>query len=518
MRRFCKGLEHFRENERRPSVTDVSLQTQERPTLAYALLTDLYQLTMAQGYWACGKVDEQACFHMFFRDNPFKGGFAIACGTAQLAEMIDGFHFTDDDISYLAGIEAPGGGALFDSDFLAFLREMRLTVDVDAVREGTAVFPMEPIVRVAGPILQCQLLETALLCCMNFQTLIATKAARVCLAAESPVAEFGLRRAQGAGGSLWASRAAVVGGCASTSNVMAGKLYGIPVSGTHAHSWVMAFDDELEAFRAYARSFPNNCVLLVDTYDVKRGIDNAITVGLEMRARNQRLAGIRIDSGDLAWLARYARERLDEAGLSDCGIVLSNDLDEYTIQSIRDQGAPVSSWGVGTKLATAYDQPSLGGVYKLSATRPSSDAPWSARLKVSEQSSKLTLPGVLDVRRYRFSDDRLAGDMVFDVNEPVGERGVIIDPADILRRKELAGLSYDTLLVPLARAGESVLSACERSAMAARERTCEELSRLDESQKRFLNPHSYPVGLEEGLWHRRADMAADLRAARTPLR
>lgn len=493
-------------------------RTEARETLAYALLTDLYQITMAQGYWANGKADEQACFHMFFRENPFKGGFAIACGAAQLAEMVDGFAFSDDDIAYLASLDAPGGGALLDPAFLSYLRTMRLTVDIDAVREGTAVFPMEPIVRVTGPILQCQLLETALLCCMNFQTLIATKAARVCLAAGAPVAEFGLRRAQGAGGSLWASRAAVAGGCASTSNVLAGKMFGIPVSGTHAHSWVMAFDDELEAFRAYARSFPTNCVLLVDTYDVKRGIDNAITVGLEMRARGQRLTGIRIDSGDLAWLARYARERLDAAGLSDCGIVLSNDLDEYTIESIREQGAQVSSWGVGTKLATAYDQPSLGGVYKLSATRASARDHWTARLKVSEQSSKLTLPGVLDVRRYRFADGRLAGDMVFDVNEPVDERATIIDPADALRSKELAGLAHETLLAPLAREGASVLPDEERSALAARSRTLAGLADLDESQKRFLNPHSYPVGLEAGLWRRRADMAAALRTARTPIR
>lgn len=494
------------------------IRQEGRATLAYALLTDLYQLTMAQGYWANGKSDEQACFHMFFRENPFKGGFAIACGAAQLAEMIDGFAFSDDDIDYLALLEAPGGGALFDREFLDYLRTMRLTVAVDAVREGTVVFPMEPIVRVTGPILQCQLLETALLCCMNFQTLIATKAARVCLAAETPVAEFGLRRAQGAGGSLWASRAAIVGGCASTSNVLAGKMFHIPVSGTHAHSWVMAFDDELEAFRAYAKSFPKNCVLLVDTYDVKRGIEHAITVGLEMRERGERLSAIRIDSGDLAWLARYAREKLDAAGLVETGIVLSNDLDEYTIESIRDQGAPVSSWGVGTKLATAYDQPSLGGVYKLSATREAAQTHWSARLKVSEQSSKLTLPGVLDVRRYRFADGRLAGDMVFDVNEAVDPRGTIIDPADLLRQKELGGLAYETLLAPLARDGESVLAAEERSAMAAQARTREGLTHLDESQKRFLNPHSYPVGLEAGLWHRRADMAASLRAARTPLR
>ena len=487
---------------------------EERPTLAYALLTDLYQLTMAQGYWACGKIDEEACFTMFFRETPFKGGFAVACGMAQLAEMIDGFRFSNDDIAYLASLDAPGGGRLFDPEFLDYLKELRLTVDVEAVREGTMVFPMEPIVRVTGPILQCQLLETALLNCINFQTLIATKAARVCLAAQAPVAEFGLRRAQGAGGSLWASRAAVVGGCASTSNVLAGKMFDLPVSGTHAHSWVMAFDNELEAFRAYARIFPKNCVLLVDTYDVKQGIENAITVGLEMREAGERLMGIRIDSGDLAWLARYARERLDAAGLTDCGIVLSNDLDEYTIASIREQGAQVNSWGVGTKLACAYDQPSLGGVYKLSATRMPGDAAWAGRLKVSEQSSKLTLPGVLDVRRYVWENGKLAGDMVFDVNEPVNDEGVIVDPADILRQKRLSGLEFTTLLKPLARAGVSVLTSEERSARAARERTMQGLDQLDESQKRQLNPHSYPVGLEEGLWHRRARMASALRGCR----
>ena len=220
------------------------------PRLAYGLLTDLYQLTMAQGYWENGKLGEQACFTVFFRDAPFKGGFAIACGMSQLAEMIDGFEFTESDIEYLAGLNAPGGGKLFKAEFLEYLQALKLSVDIDAVREGEVIFPMEPIVRVMGPILECQLLETALLNCVNFQTLIATKAARVCLAAKTPVAEFGLRRAQGAGGSLWASRAAVVGGCASTSNVLAGKLYDIPVSGTHSHSWVMSFDSELEAFRA----------------------------------------------------------------------------------------------------------------------------------------------------------------------------------------------------------------------------------------------------------------------------
>ena len=477
----------------------------------YELLTDLYQLTMAQGYWETGQGDTQACVHMYFRDYPFKGGYAVACGMAQLADLVDTFEFTDDDVAYLASLDAPGGGALFKREFLDYLRGFRLHVDIDAVPEGTIVFPHEPLVRVCGPIMDCQLVETALLNCVNFQTLIATKASRVCLAAQTPVAEFGLRRAQGAGGGLWASRAAIVGGCASTSNVLAGKLFGLPVSGTHAHSWVMSFPDELTAFRAYAETFPKNCVLLVDNYDVDKGIINAITVGLEMRARGERLSGIRIDSGDLAWLAKAARRMLDEAGLDDCGNVLSNDLDEYAIQSIRDEGAQVSSWGVGTKLACAFDQPTLGGVYKLSATRAPGDAAWTDRLKISESAAKLTTPGVLDVRRYFYcGDGRLAGDMVFDVNTGVG-RERIVDPSDDLRQKNLAGLCFETLLKPLARDGQTVLDADLRSALAARERAKEGLGTLDESQKRMLNAHTYPVGLVYGLFERRRDLVVRLR-------
>ncbi len=478
----------------------------------YELLTDLYQITMAQGYWEAGKADDEACFHMYFRDYPFKGGYAVACGMAQLAEMVDGFAFSEDDCAYLASLPAPGGGSLFEEDFLDYLaNDFRLTCNIDAVVEGTVVFPHEPLVRVTGPIMQCQLLETALLNCVNFQTLIATKAARVCLAAGAPVAEFGLRRAQGAGGGVWASRAAVVGGCASTSNVLAGKLYNLPVSGTHAHSWVMSFPDELTAFREYARIMPKNCVLLVDTYDVEQGVRNAITVGLEMRERGERLAGIRIDSGDLAWLAKMARRMLDEAGLADCGIVLSNDLDEHTIQSIRDEGAQVMSWGVGTKLACAYDQPTLGGVYKLSATRAAGTAQWHDCLKISESAAKLTVPGVLDVRRYYHADGRIAGDMVFDVNAGVREGEVIVDPCDDLRQKRLAGKRFETLLHPLAREGRVVLGAPGRDALAARERARAGLGALDESQKRMLNPHSYPVGLERGLSEHRRDLVVRLR-------
>ena len=478
----------------------------------YELLTDLYQLTMAQGYWETGQGATQACFHAYFRDYPFRGGYAIACGMDQLAELIDGFAFNAEDVEYLASLDAPGGGRLFKPAFLDYLRTFSLRVDVDAVVEGSVVFPHEPIVRVMGPIMDCQLIETALLNCVNFETLIATKAARVCLAAHGlPVAEFGLRRAQGAGGGMWASRAAVVGGCASTSNVLAGKTYGLPVSGTHAHSWVMSFPSELEAFRAYACEFPRNCVLLVDTYDVEQGIRNAITVGLEMRARGERLAGIRIDSGDLAWLAKMARRMLDEAGLDDCGIVLSNDLDEYTIQSILDEGAPVSSWGVGTKLACAFDQPTLGGVYKLSATRAPGQAEWVDRLKISESAAKLTVPGVLDVRRYYNDNGTIAGDMVFDVNAGVDEGQVIVDPLDSMRRKKLVGKRFSTMLEPLARNGQVVLEASDRSAMEAQRRCREGLACLDESQKRMLNPHTYPVGLEYGLCERRRALVGKLR-------
>lgn len=478
----------------------------------YELLTDLYQLTMAQGYWETGQGATQACFHAYFRDYPFRGGYAVACGFDQLAELIDDFAFTQDDVDYLASLDAPGGGKLFRPEFLEYLRKFRLRVDIDAPAEGTIVFPHEPLVRVMGPIMDCQLIETALLNCVNFETLIATKAARVCLAAHgAPVAEFGLRRAQGAGGGMWASRAAVVGGCASTSNVLAGKRYGLPVSGTHAHSWVMSFPDELSAFRAYAQEFPHNCVLLVDTYNVEQGIENAITVGLEMRQRGQRLAGIRIDSGDLAWLAKMARRMLDAAGLTDCGIVLSNDLDEYTIQSILDEGAPVTSWGVGTKLACAFDQPTLGGVYKLSATRAPGQTEWTDRLKISESAAKLTVPGVLDVRRYYHDDGHIAGDMVFDVNAGVGEREVIVDPLDSLRQKNLSGKRFETLLSPLARNGEVVLDQSHRSAIEAQRRCREGLASLDESQKRMLNPHTYPVGLEYGLCERRRALVGKLR-------
>jgi nicotinate phosphoribosyltransferase len=475
------------------------------------LLTDLYQLTMAQGYWECGKLDEQACFYLHFRKNPFNGGYVVACGLDQVAELVEDFAFDEADIAYLAGIEAPGGGKLFKPGFLEYLRTMELSVDIDAVHEGDIVFPFEPVLRVCGPILQCQIIETPILTHVGFQSLIATKAARICEAAVTPVAEFGLRRAQGPAGGIYASRAAVVGGCASTSNVLAGQRFGVPVSGTHAHSWVMSFEDELTAFRAYAQAMPKNCVLLVDTYDVEQGIDNAITVGLEMKERGERLMGIRIDSGDLAWLAKIARKKLDDAGLTDTGIVLSNDLDEQTILSIREQGAQVNSWGVGTKLASSYDQPTLGCVYKLSAVKHAGSDVWEDCLKISGQLNKLTTPGIQGIRRYYHDNGRVAGDMVYDVNAEVNEREVIIDPADVLRQKKLSGKRFKEMLHPLSRDGKVVLQPEFRDPMAAQARVKAGLAELDESQKRMLNPHSYPVGLEANLFKRRASLVKKLR-------
>lgn len=479
----------------------------------WALYTDLYQLTMAQGYLETGIGQEEATFHMYFRDYPFQGGYAIACGMAQLAEILDDYAFSEDDIAYLRELDAPGGGKLFSEQFLSYLANFQLDVRVDAVPEGTVVFPNEPLVRVQGSIMQCQMLETMLLNCVSFQTLIATKASRVCQAAAGrPVTEFGLRRAQGTG-ALWASRAAVVGGCASTSNVLAGKEFHLPVSGTHSHSWVMSFPDELTAFREYARVAPENCSLLVDTYDAEQGIKNAIIVGQEMRERGQKLRAIRIDSGDLAWLAKMARRMLDEAGLEEVGIMLTNDLDEILVQSILEEGAPVDIWGVGTKLATAYDQPTLGGVYKLSAVKMPGDEQWTDRLKISESATKLTTPGVLDIRRYFDESGKIAGDMVFDVNAaPAPEADqVIVDPLDSLRQKQLAGKRFETLLRPLYAHGQSQLEPSTTSALEAQQRARSGIATMDESQLRMLNPHTYPVGLERKLHDRRQHLIAKLR-------
>jgi nicotinate phosphoribosyltransferase len=344
---------------------------------------------------------------------------------------------------------------------------------------------------------------------VNFETLIATKAARVCLAARAdPVIEFGLRRAQGVDGALAASRAAYVGGCAATSNVLAGRLHGIPVKGTHAHSWVMSFDDELEAFRAYAGAMPNNCVFLVDTYDTLEGVRHAATVGRELAARGHRLAGIRLDSGDLAYLATEARKILDEAGLRDAAIVASNDLDEHLVASLKEQGAPIAVWGVGTKLVTAYDQPALGGVYKLAAIRRGG-GPWQHRVKLSEQAVKVSTPGIQQVRRF-LEGDRPVADMILDVDHPPAGGAVMVDPLDPTRRRALpADAPHRDLLVPVVRGGQRVYDPPPLDAVRAE--AARQLAGFHAGIKRRENPHQYPVGLELGLHELRTRLVLEAR-------
>lgn len=477
-----------------------------------SMLTDLYQLTMAQAYLSAGKATTEGCFHLYFRTNPFGGGYAVAAGLEQVVEHLSGFGFTDEDIAYLAARTGADGRALFAQEFLAWLRDVRFTGEVDAVPEGTVVFAREPLLRVCGPLPVCQILETALLNIINFQTLVATKASRCCLAAGGDqVIEFGLRRAQGPDGGLSASRAAFIGGCMGTSNVLAGQRLGIPVAGTHAHSWVMAFDTEIEAFEAYAQALPNNVTLLVDTYDTLEGVRNAVTVGKRLAERGQKLLGVRIDSGDLAWLSRKARVILDEGGLVDTKIVASNELDEHLILSLKDQGAAVDVWGVGTKLVTAWDQPALGGVYKLSAIRSPGEE-WSPRVKVSEQTAKVTTPGVQGLRRYIHDDGAWAGDMIYDtLNPPLGE-AVMVHPEDPLRSTRYTeNADALELLVPVFRGGRSVYELPDIDRICAH--ATRELEAMDASHKRFLNPHTYKVGVEEGLSRSRLELIAGVRVA-----
>ncbi|HVX83224.1 MAG TPA: nicotinate phosphoribosyltransferase [Phycisphaerae bacterium] len=473
-----------------------------------AMLTDLYQLTMAYGYWKLGGAEglagREAVFHLSFRNNPFGGGFAVAAGLASVIEYVEGFGFTAEDAAYLRELKGNDGRALFEEAFLEYLEGLRLGCDVDGAPEGTVVFGHEPLVRVKGPLLHCQLLETALLTLVNFETLVATKAARVVLAAKGePVLEFGLRRAQGVDGGLTASRAAYVGGCAATSNVMAGQRYGIPVKGTHAHSWVMCFGEELEAFEAWAEVMPNNCTLLVDTYNTLEGVKHAAAVFSRLKARGHRPGGIRLDSGDLAYLSIEARKILDEAGLGEVPILATNDLDETIIGSLKGQGAAIGMWGVGTKLVTAYDQPALGGVYKLSALR-NGQGKWEHKIKLSEQKAKTSIPGILQVRRFYEpggGGGRLIADMIYDELSGVmeGEEGSeIVDIVDVTRRKGIgAGTAYEELLAPVFRAGKRVYESpgLER----IRERTLGQLGRLHPGILRGIHPHEYPVGLERGL-------------------
>lgn len=489
----------------------MALTDSTKPT-DVSLNTDLYELTMAQAFLDSGLATTQATFNVFFRQNPFKGGYALACGAGQLADLVENFVFDKDTIDYLASVQAPAGGALFKPSFLEYLRNFRMNVDIWAIPEGELVFPREPMVKVVGPAIDCQLLETALLNLVNFQTLAATKCARVVQAAEGHnVADFGLRRAQGFDGGLSVARASYVGGASSTSNVLAGKIYGIPVFGTHAHSWVMAFPSELEAFRAFAASSPKNCVLLVDTYDVKQGVANAITVAHEMAEKGERLQAIRIDSGDLAKLSKYARAQFDAAGLDYVKISVSNDLDEYTIQSLLAQGAPIDNFGVGTKLATCDPQPSLGGVYKLSATREPGQAMWTPTMKLSEMAYKRTIPGNQHVLRYEDESGCPIGDLIVDdayINSDLTQAQDCLDP---YISYDFSGGCARELMVKYVEAGHATDEPTDLE--LAKRRAHDALMRLDPAHKRFLNPQVYPVGMEAGLAELRDRLGREERAS-----
>ena len=485
------------------------MQTSPASGPSLAMLTDLYELTMAYGYWKNGMVDTEAAFHLSFRKEPFQGGYAVACGLQSAVDLITNFRFSNEDTSYLGSLTGNDGAPLFDDGFLEYLRGLRLRCDLDAVIEGTVVFGQEPLMRVSGPIIDCQIVETALLNLVNFETLIATKASRIALAAEGDrVIEFGLRRAHGPNGALAASRAAYIGGCWGTSNVLAGQRFGIPVGGTQAHSWIMAFDDELAAFHAYADALPNNVVFLVDTYDSLEGVRNAVKAATRLREAGHEMTGIRLDSGDLAWLSVQAREILDDAGFENATITASNELDEWVITSLRQQDAAIDVWGVGTRLVTAYDQPALGGVYKLSAIRkPGGD--WEYRIKLSEQAAKTTNPGILQVRRFE-ANGAFIGDMIYDVSSPSGSR-TMVDPMDITRRKTFPpDAAHQDLLVPIFRGGELVYEAPPIAEV--RDRTLDQLKRFYPGTTRLVNPHEYPVGLEEQLHETKLRLIFDARA------
>lgn len=483
-----------------------------RPPLT--LLTDLYQVTMAYGYWKLGRQHEQAAFHLYFRNNPFKGGYAIACGLAEAIDLLEQFKFDGDDVDYLATLCGNDGRPLFEAGFLTELGNLRFTCDIDAIPEGTTVFGNEPLLRVTGSILQGQLLETPLLNIINFQTLIATKASRMCLAAAGdPVVEFGLRRAQGIDGSLSASRAAYVGGCAGTSNVLAGKLFNIPVKGTHAHSWVMSFDQEEEAFAAYAAVQPNNSVFLVDTYNTLEGIRRAAKVGRTLAAKGHKMIGIRLDSGDLAYLSIEGRKILDDAGLTDVAIMATNDLDEHIITSLKQQGAKINVWGVGTKLVTAHDQPALGGVYKLGAIRRTENDPWQYKIKLSEVVAKVSTPGICNVRRFKRHGTPVA-DAIYC--ETLGiDRQMIIDPSDITRHRAIEpDADYEDLLVPIFRNGRRVYDV--PSIHDTRRRATEQVNQLHPTVRRLVYPHEYPVGLDCRLSDLRLKLLAEARGEGLP--
>lgn len=458
------------------------------------MLTDLYELTMMYGYWKKGMGRNRAVFDMFYRATSETTAYAIAAGLEQVIDYINNLRFEEHDIEYLRSLN------LFDEEFLNYLRGFKFTGDIMAVPEGTLVFSYEPIVRVTAPIMEAQLLETALLNIVNHQTLIATKASRVVQAADGgTVLEFGLRRAQGPDAGIYGARAAVIAGCKATSNVLTGEMFGIPVGGTHAHSWVMSFPDELEAFRAYAEIFPTNCMLLVDTYDtLGSGMPNAIKVFGELRARGYEPVGIRLDSGDLAYLSRECRRMMDEAGFPNAKVFASGDLDEELIWDLKAQGAAIDVWGVGTRLITSQDCPALGGVYKLAAEEV--DGKFVPKIKISENPAKVTNPGQKMLYRLYDSAGMAVADLIMLDHERIDESKplTIFDPVDTWKKLTLTNFKARRLLVPVFEGGRQVYESPKLIDIQA---YCQrELDTFWAQYKRLRNPHRYKVDLSDELW------------------
>lgn len=464
------------------------------------LLTDLYELTMMQGYFRNKTQNETVIFDAFYRNNPQGGGYAISAGLEQVIDYINNLHFSQEDISYLSSLN------LFEKDFLEYLESFHFSGDIYAIPEGNLMFPREPMVKVIAPIMEAQLIETAILNIINHQSLIATKTSRVCYAAKGDgIMEFGLRRAQGPDAGLYGARAAMIGGCVGTSNVLAGRLFDVPVKGTHAHSWIMSFPDEYTAFKTYAQMYPSACILLVDTYDtLKSGVPNAIKVFREMQEEGIPLTfyGIRLDSGDLAYLSKKARKMLDEAGFPDAVISASNDLDEFLIDSLKAQGATITSWGVGTHLITSKDCPSFGGVYKLAAIMDSSGN-FIPKIKLSENSEKITNPGNKTIYRiYEKSTGKVKADLIclvgetFDENEPL----LLFDPLEPWKKTKLAAGSFSLkeLLVPVFLKGKCVYHS--PSVMEIRQICQNELNTLWDETRRLVNPHKVYVDLSAKLY------------------
>ena len=464
----------------------------------FTLLTDFYELTMMQGYFKSGASD-RVVFDLFYRQNPDDGGYAVCAGLAQVIDYIKKLHFDYEDIDYLRGLNT------FSEDFLDYFASFHFTGDLYAIPEGTVIFPMEPLVKVVAPIMEAQLIETALLNLINHQSLIATKAARVCYAAKGGgVMEFGLRRTQGPDAGTFGARAAVIGGCIGTSNVICAKEFGIPALGTHAHSWIMSFGDELTAFRQYATLYPDNTTLLVDTYDTLRsGVPHAIQVFRELQEKGQMPAkyGIRLDSGDLAYLSKKARKMLDDAGFPDAAICASSDLDEYLIDSLLSQGACIDSWGVGTNLITSKTTPAFGGVYKLATVEE--DGMMKPKIKLSENPGKITNPGNKTVYRiYDKDTGKIRADYITLTEETFDDSKdlILFDPNATWKKTKLAGGTYTMreILVPVFQSGQCVYET--RDVMEIQNYCKEQMNTLWEETRRLVNPQAVYVDLSDRLY------------------